>query len=102
MDRDCPRLELDPKLKQIQPITPTPSTEETGGVEDALVIVSADHGRDRGQLKQVVAADDQRARDQAVLDAQCAKSAADQARIIEAASKETVKVRVPFWRRLGL
>ena len=91
-------MEIEPSLLAIRPLTPTRPIRQNGDIEDAVEIISADHRRDRGQLIELSAAEKQRAKDQKVIDNLCATSVKDQAKTIEAASEQKVRVRQPFWK----
>lgn len=84
----------------VRPLTPTQRTTSNGILADNAEIVAADHKRDRGQLRELTAAERQRAADQEVIDDQCDANAAAQRRAIEEATKEAVKIKRPFWKGL--
>lgn len=87
-------------MLEVRPLTPVRPIQKNGDLEDALETVVADHTRDRGQLIGLTAATKQKNQDQAVLDEQCEESARREAKAIEEAAKETVKIKQPFWKGL--
>ena len=96
--QDCPRLEIESSLLDIRPLTAINRVRLNGDLEDAIEVLTADHRRDRGQLIELSAAETQRMKDQEIIDDLCKTTAQDQAKAIEAASHQKVRVRQPFWK----
>ena len=96
--QDCPRLEIETGLLDIRPLTQIEKLRQNGDLEDAIEVMAADHRRDRGQLIELSAAEKQRVKDQDIVDDLCKTTAQDQAKAIEAASNQKVRVRRPFWK----
>ena len=85
-------------MLDIRPLTQIEKLRQNGDLEDAIEVIAADHRRDRGQLIELSAAEKQRVKDQEIIDDLCKTTAQDQAKAIEAASHQKVRVRQPFWK----
>ena len=85
-------------MLDIRPLTAINRVRLNGDLEDAIEVLTADHRRDRGQLIELSAAETQRMKDQEIIDDLCKTTAQDQAKAIEAASHQKVRVRQPFWK----
>ena len=103
VEMDCPQLTIAADLLVVAPLTPIPLIRDNGDMEDALHTALADGTRDRGQLRELTAAEKQREADQAQLNAECKRAAEAQRQAIEDAARDlTTKVRRPFLSRLGI
>lgn len=102
IETSAPRLKISPDLLSVQNLTPRPSVDTNGDLEDWAEITDTDHRRDRGHLNQLVGAVKQQEIDQEDLDALALENAELKREAIEKANEATVKQRRPLLWFLGL